>query len=193
MDYLNECFINWELSDKDCDLFVDTVKIGLEDASVRAREIARTLYLNIFLQYPKKTEKIKSAISKPLQAKLTQYETDCQIEHGLLKDTSEDDLTSSIDQLNNQVVNKNSEIMNTIRKPIIDHETPAVKKSSVTKLHPPPNQSSTVITATPMPPIPPLDELIVPMAKLSVTRSSSEEQAALSIQATVRGAMTRRR
>jgi hypothetical protein len=70
-----------------------------------------------------------------------------------LKDTSEDDLTSSIDQQNNQIVNKNIEIINTIKKPIIDHETPAVKKSSVTKLHPPPNQSSTVITATPMPPI----------------------------------------
>lgn len=181
---MNECFINWELTDRDCDLFVDPVKIGLEDASVKAREIARTLYLHIYSQYPKKAEKIKSAVSKPLQIKLSQYEAEQRGDIVPSKSATEDELNTSVDQMNPFTTNTNnghnrSTIDSSLHHPkksSIDHHLKSsseheltIKKSSTNKpqtsLHHP-------VAATPMP----TEDEPVKLLLQSTSRSPSEEQ-----------------
>lgn len=62
------------MSEKELDFFVDAIKLGLEDAGVRAREIARAAYMNMFNLYPEKAEKIKALLPKAYQLKLTRSE-----------------------------------------------------------------------------------------------------------------------
>lgn len=66
--------MHWDMSDKELDFFVDAIKLGLEDAGVRAREIARAAYMNMFNLYPEKAEKIKAMLPKAYQLKLTRSE-----------------------------------------------------------------------------------------------------------------------
>jgi trimeric autotransporter adhesin len=73
--------MHWDLTEKDLDCFVEAIKLGLEDASVRAREVARGAYMNMFNLYPEKAEKIKSMLPKAHQLKLARTEA------GLLEST----------------------------------------------------------------------------------------------------------
>ena len=66
--------MHWDMTDKELDFFVEAIKLGLEDAAVRAREIARSAYMNMFNLYPEKAEKIKSMLPKSYQLKLTRSE-----------------------------------------------------------------------------------------------------------------------
>lgn len=66
--------VHWDITDKELDFFVDAIKLGLEDAAVRAREISRAAYLNMYNLYPEKAEKIKSLLPKAYQQKLTRTE-----------------------------------------------------------------------------------------------------------------------
>eukprot|EP00428_Durinskia_dybowskii_P062261 CAMPEP_0170367926 /NCGR_PEP_ID=MMETSP0117_2-20130122/7183_1 /TAXON_ID=400756 /ORGANISM="Durinskia baltica, Strain CSIRO CS-38" /LENGTH=788 /DNA_ID=CAMNT_0010622557 /DNA_START=256 /DNA_END=2622 /DNA_ORIENTATION=+ len=74
LDYINLILVHWDITEKEQDFFVDAIKIGLEDAAVRAREIARSAYLNMFNLYPDKAEKIKSLLPRAYQLKLTRTE-----------------------------------------------------------------------------------------------------------------------
>jgi hypothetical protein len=67
---LNEILITWELSDKEVDPICEAIRIGLEDGSVKAREVARTAYVNLFKLLPAKAEKVKADLPKGLQIKL---------------------------------------------------------------------------------------------------------------------------
>jgi hypothetical protein len=66
--------VHWDVSDKELEFFVEAIKIGLEDATVRAREISRAAYLNMYNMYPEKAEKIKALLPKAYQAKLARTE-----------------------------------------------------------------------------------------------------------------------
>lgn len=73
-EYINEVLLICDITEKDADTLLDTIKNGMEDASVRAREIARLAYLNIFQIYPKKAEKIKASVSAALKSRLQKAE-----------------------------------------------------------------------------------------------------------------------
>lgn len=74
-EYINEILVHWDLQDKDIDPIAEAIKIGLEDASVRGREIARLAYLNLFQSFPRKTDKLKAGLSSAsLRAKLAKQE-----------------------------------------------------------------------------------------------------------------------
>lgn len=77
IEYINEALIHWDITDKDADILIEAVKVGLQDASVRSREVSRLAYLNIFAIFPKKTERMKSHLPTILKTKLTKAE----IEH----------------------------------------------------------------------------------------------------------------
>ena len=67
--------MHWELQEKDADAVAEAVTLGLEDASVRGREIARLAYLNLHQSFPRKTDKLKAGLSSAsLRARLTQQE-----------------------------------------------------------------------------------------------------------------------
>ena len=55
LDYINEILVSWDISEKDSDILLEAIKYGLEDASMRGREISRLAYLNLFQLFPKKT------------------------------------------------------------------------------------------------------------------------------------------
>ena len=59
--------MQWELNDKDADLLIEAIKVGLEDASVQGREKAREAYINIWLKFPRKAERIKATLSSSLR------------------------------------------------------------------------------------------------------------------------------
>ena len=77
LEYLNEIILHWELSGKDCnilDLLEEGIRLGLEEASVRGREIARLAYLNFRRISSKRAEKIKATQAVTLQMKLSKSE-----------------------------------------------------------------------------------------------------------------------
>ena len=71
LDYVNEILVSWDIGDRDADVLIEAIRLGLEDAAVRGREISRLAYLNMFQLYPKKTEKLKMGLdNKTLVARL---------------------------------------------------------------------------------------------------------------------------
>jgi hypothetical protein len=88
--------MHWDVTDKELDFFVDAIKLGLEDASVRAREIARTAYLNMFNLYPERAERIKSLLPKAMQQKLTRSEEEGTASLGSSSPNSSVNLGSSL-------------------------------------------------------------------------------------------------
>jgi hypothetical protein len=60
---MNEMLLCWEIQEKEADLFQDALRIGLEDASVRCRELARFAYLNFRDLFPRRADRIKSDLS----------------------------------------------------------------------------------------------------------------------------------
>lgn len=73
---MSEILNLWELVDKEMDPVCDAVKLALEDASLKARETARTCYLRIYSLNPKKAERIRMDLPKQLQVKLQSATTD---------------------------------------------------------------------------------------------------------------------
>lgn len=84
--------INWEVIDKDIDYIVESVKIGLEDASPKAREVARTLFYNLNQLFPKRADKIKNSLPLSIQQKLDK--TEGEIVQRLAVENGEDFLAS---------------------------------------------------------------------------------------------------
>ena len=74
IDYINEIIVSWDITDKDAEMLSEAIRYGLEDASVRCREISRLAYLNMFQMYPQKTEAMKSMLSKNVQKRLNSEE-----------------------------------------------------------------------------------------------------------------------
>ena len=77
LEYLNEIILHWELSEKDSnilDFLGEAIRLGLEEASVRGREIARFFYLNFRRVSAKRAEKIKASLGITLQNKLSKVE-----------------------------------------------------------------------------------------------------------------------
>ena len=67
--------MHWDLQDREIDAVAEAIAVGLEDASVRGREIARLSYLNLFTSFPRKTEKLKAGLSSAaLKTKLSKQE-----------------------------------------------------------------------------------------------------------------------
>jgi hypothetical protein len=71
---LNEVLIRWDVGEKDVDLMLDAIRCGLEDGCSRCREVARVAYLNLFAMYPKKAERIKSTLSNALKLRMNKHE-----------------------------------------------------------------------------------------------------------------------
>jgi hypothetical protein len=67
---MNEIISLWEITDKDADLLCEAIKLTLEDASGKARETARSAYLNLFRLHPRKCEKMRNDLPKSLSLKL---------------------------------------------------------------------------------------------------------------------------
>lgn len=74
IEYVNEILIHWDISEKEADIFCDCIKLGLQDASVRVREVSRLAYLNFFQSFPKKADKIKSNLPSYLKTRLIKAE-----------------------------------------------------------------------------------------------------------------------
>ncbi|CAE7542076.1 unnamed protein product, partial [Symbiodinium microadriaticum] len=65
----------WDIQEKEAESFQDAIRIGLEDASVRCRELARFAYLNFRDLFPRRADRIKADISNPsLSARLEKEE-----------------------------------------------------------------------------------------------------------------------
>jgi hypothetical protein len=60
----------WDINDKEIDPVFEAVKIGLEDASNKARETARDAFGYLYHYHQKKAEKLKNDLPKATQAKL---------------------------------------------------------------------------------------------------------------------------
>jgi hypothetical protein len=60
----------WEINDKEIDPVFEAVKIGLEDASNKARETSRDAYGYLYHYHQRKAEKLKNDLPKATQAKL---------------------------------------------------------------------------------------------------------------------------
>lgn len=74
LQYLNDILVYWDVSDKEADLIADSIRIGLEDASINAREISRFAYLHLFQLFPRKCERIKTNASPGLRNRLQHEE-----------------------------------------------------------------------------------------------------------------------
>jgi hypothetical protein len=67
---------SWELTDREMDLVADSITTGLEDASAKAREIARNAYLLLRVKNMKRAERLKAAVSPSLRMKLIRVESE---------------------------------------------------------------------------------------------------------------------
>ncbi len=86
--------LNWELGEKEADLICDALRVGLEDASPRAREVARSVFINVYKVHQRKAEKLRMELSKPLQAKLMEE---------ILKTGSKGESVSSVDSASESI------------------------------------------------------------------------------------------
>jgi len=77
LEYINEILLNWELAEKDFDQICEALRVGLEDASPKAREIARIAFVNVYKLHPKKAEKLRMDMPKQLQSKLMEEILKC--------------------------------------------------------------------------------------------------------------------
>lgn len=74
IEYVNEILLHWDITEKDADQICEIVRIGLQDASMRVREVARLAYLNLFGSFPKKVEKIKANLPTSVSSRLIKAE-----------------------------------------------------------------------------------------------------------------------
>mmetsp|Transcript_15751 Transcript_15751/g.23673 ORF Transcript_15751/g.23673 Transcript_15751/m.23673 type:complete len:588 (-) Transcript_15751:65-1828(-) len=75
MAYMNEILLCWELQEKEADHFQEAIRVSLEDASVKCRELSRLAYLNFRDLFPRRADRIKSDINNTsLRARLEKEE-----------------------------------------------------------------------------------------------------------------------
>lgn len=71
LEYLNEILQTWDLVEREVDIIIGAIKIGIEDASVIARETARQAFVELHRKHPRKAEKLKNSLPLALQSKLS--------------------------------------------------------------------------------------------------------------------------
>eukprot|EP00605_Chrysophyceae_sp_TOSAG23-4_P000415 GSChrysophyteH1.ASY1.ANO1.471.1 assembled CDS len=129
LDYVNEILVSWDITERDADLLIEGIRLGLEDASMRGREIARLAYLNLFQLFPKKTEKLKQSItSKTLQARLLKEETEFLFLERERKRIEEEE-TQAADCMPSQGVFSRMSILGSIQEGAQNAHAPAVSVS----------------------------------------------------------------
>jgi hypothetical protein len=74
IDYINEILIQWEINDKDADMLAEVIRVGLQDASIRVREVARLAYVNLFGLHPKRVDRIKANLPASVANRLIKAE-----------------------------------------------------------------------------------------------------------------------
>ncbi len=177
LDYINDILLTWDVSEKEADSLVDSIKNGLEDASVKAREISRLVYLNLFQVFPKKADKIKSQVSPALRARLAKAE----IEH--LKHDQTVAATNEVVAVESVVVEPVTETNDTAdaATSIAPTDNTAPNDDTVNEVDA--GNASVLDGAS-----------ITPSRKvpLRVRRQSLEDGAVTSIQAIIRGKLSRR-
>lgn len=185
LEYLNEILITWDLADKEVDVIAEAVRLGLEDGSVKAREVARTTYLNLFKLQPHKAEKIKAELTKPLQMKLTAAEqSDGPVDDSFYggagagsKDTEDGPSTSGQSSPNKMQMQTHISSPKAVGSP---GRPAGIAMLSATPPAALPAAPEAVEAAPPAVPDEPEDHM------------TNEERAALAIQASMRGMMRRR-
>ena len=76
IEYVSLILGSWELTDRQVDLLVEAIKIGLQDAGGRTREIAKIAYINLFQNYPKKAERLRIQLPGTVQGRLDKAEAE---------------------------------------------------------------------------------------------------------------------
>ncbi len=177
LDYINDILLTWDVSEKEADSLLDSIKNGLEDASVKAREISRLVYLNLFQVFPKKAEKIKSQVSPALRSRLAKAE----IEH--LKHDAAVLAANEVTAIENVVIESVSEINDTasVVDTITSTDNTVPSDSNASEVDAGNASVLDGVSITPSRKVP-----------LRVRRQSLEDGAVTSIQAIIRGKLSRR-
>ena len=118
LEYLNEILLHWDLSERDSNILDnigDAIKLGLEEASVRGREVAQIAYLNFRRLSVKRADKIKTNLSTLLQNKLSKAEI--HTEEQWSKQLFEDSACHSIIENRMSVVDEQSSSTLLLRSP----------------------------------------------------------------------------
>ena len=103
LGHINTILELWELNDKEVDLLQDVIRIGLVDASVRSREIARCCYLNFRSRFPSHVDWIKSKVSPSLLERLIRLENEFDAEDNDITTTNDDGMTIVNEKENKKV------------------------------------------------------------------------------------------
>jgi hypothetical protein len=73
--YLNTILSYWDLVDKEGDQIDDIIRLGLEDASMKGRELAREAFISFRNIFPEKAERLKSTLSPSVLSRVVKAET----------------------------------------------------------------------------------------------------------------------
>lgn len=183
IDYTNEIIVSWDITERDAEMLSEAIKTGLEDASVRCREISRLAYLNMFQMFPQKTETLKSELSKAVQKRLNQEED---------KFLASEEYQQGQRELENY--EEEDRISNQTSKPALRSPQAASSSSSVGEADLGDDEGSDLISVLNAPPTISRGNTAEGRSPVSLRtrRQSVEEGSVTSIQAVVRGALSRR-
>jgi hypothetical protein len=73
--YLNTILTYWDLVDKEGDQIDDIVRLGLADASMKGRELAREAFISFRNIFPEKAERLKASLSASVLSRVVKAET----------------------------------------------------------------------------------------------------------------------
>jgi len=73
--YLNTILSYWDLVDKEGDQIDDIIRLGLVDASMKGRELAREAFISFRNIFPEKAERLKSSLSPSVLSRVVKAET----------------------------------------------------------------------------------------------------------------------
>ena len=79
-DYIGEILTYWDITDREYDGISDVISLGLEDASAKAREFARTAYLQLRVKNLKRADRLKAHLQVPVRNKLVKVEEEYDLE-----------------------------------------------------------------------------------------------------------------
>jgi hypothetical protein len=72
--YLNTILSCWDLVDKEGDQIDDIIRLGLEDASMKGRELAREAFISFRHIFPEKAERLKASLSSSVLSRVVKAE-----------------------------------------------------------------------------------------------------------------------
>ena len=103
LGHINTILELWDLNDKEVDLLQNLICVGLVDASVKSREIARCCYLNFRSRFPLNVDWIKSKVSPSLLERLIRLEDAFDAEDDDITTTHDDGMTIIHEKENKKV------------------------------------------------------------------------------------------